>query len=120
MVQLLLAIPGLLVSALMLATGDELWWLPAVGAALVVVGAMQLGPVIRRADERGPLPEAELPARRRRAERITVAMLVVMTAIVAVIFSLTLGLGGAIFMVAILLVGGSLGLWAGRRMFWRP
>lgn len=117
-VHFLIVPSGLLVAALLLATGSPVWWIALASTAMSVLGAATMGPVLRRAEQQPPLDPATAPERRRRAMRVTAMMYGVMTIAAGVVIYFVDSLGAAIVVAALMAGGAALGLWLLRH--WMP
>jgi hypothetical protein len=104
-VELWLVPVGVLVALSLAASGSGLWWIGLACAAMGLVGAATLGGPIRRA-EGIPAPDrTTLPARRRRAIRVTALTYVPIMLAFVVIIGMSDEWGAAAFVAGVMLVG---------------
>jgi predicted branched-subunit amino acid permease len=96
---------AIVLGALALAKGSDLWWVGFASAALGLVAAAPMGPMIRRAEERTALHPERWRDWRRRADRLTGATFAALATAAVVIAFVFAGAGlavalGAMFLAA--------------------
>jgi hypothetical protein len=101
---------GLVAAVVLSAEGISAWWLGLVPATFGLLGLLTIGPAIRRAELHGPNDPTTRPARVRRAERVTITMFAVFTAVAVGVSLLAEGPGLAVTMGVLLSAGGLLGM----------
>jgi hypothetical protein len=115
-VELVIAAAGLVFAGLFWADGLREWWIMVVAAAVGVIGAATTGPAIRRAERRGPNDPSTRPARRRRAERLTLTTFAILTPIYVLVGWLLAGAAGAVAVAVVMALSVPLGIWTWRRL----
>jgi hypothetical protein len=91
---------AVVLAALMLVKGSELWWIGCGSAGLGLVAAAPMGPLIRRAEQRVALNPERWRDWRRRAERLTVATFAALAAIAVILAYVFSGAGLAALLAA--------------------
>jgi len=116
--QLVMVPAGLVLALLLWAADLPVWWLGLVVAGMALLSLATIGGSIRRAEQHGPNDPATRPARRRRAERMTLILFAAFTAVAVVVALVAEGPGLAIALGLLMAVSAPLGLWLSRR--WTP
>jgi hypothetical protein len=84
---------ALVLAALLLVKGSDLWWVGAASAGLGLIAAALMRPAIRRAEERVPNNPEKWRDWRRRAERLSVATFAALAALAVGLAYVFSGLG---------------------------
>jgi hypothetical protein len=113
--QLVMVAAGLALALLLWAADLPVWWLGLVVAGMALLSLATIGDSIRRAEQHGPNDPATRPARRRRAERLTLSVAGAVTAIGVAVGLAVEGPGLALALALPMAVGVPLGFWVFRR-----
>jgi hypothetical protein len=108
---------GVVAALLLWVSGSSVWWMSLSVSVLSLLGLATMGPAIRRAEAHGPNDPATRDERRRRAERMTLALIAVFTVIAVVVGLMVDGPGLAIFLGLMMAVCAPLGILFGRRLY---
>jgi hypothetical protein len=84
---------ALILAAVLLIKGSELWWIGFASAASSVIAAAPMGAAIRRAEERAILNPERWQEWRRRADRLTIGTFVALAAVAVLLAYVFSGLG---------------------------